>query len=244
MNFVAAILSALIWLFLWMYLLTYFMYRGAGQDFFSRARIGFLRGILVALVFIIFDSLPQLSGYIGRGWLLFPLIFFIFSIPFSWRRTGKSSLVPIVLWGVLFLIFSFVTKEVIFWSPFQEEIWKWYQSSTTAYPALMSPFVSLGFSFLENTRYYMTELSWGQILGRNLFSMPLHLFAGLLVFWCFFSIKSRILGTFLGLVAAVTLHTLYNWSLSSSLLLTLVIIVSWYAFYGWSLENGWWRKKI
>jgi hypothetical protein len=77
---------------------------------------------LVALVFVLFDTIPQLSGYIGRGWLLFPLIFFILSLPFSWRKVRNNALVPIILGGALFVFFSFLAMEVIFWSPFHEEI--------------------------------------------------------------------------------------------------------------------------
>jgi RsiW-degrading membrane proteinase PrsW (M82 family) len=45
-----------------------------------------------------------------------------------------------------------------------------------------------------------------------------------------------------GCIAAMAVHTLYNWSLDVSLMITLIIMVSGYIFYGWSLENGWWKK--
>lgn len=244
MSFIGILLPAVIGLFLWMYLLTYFMYRWAGKDFFSRARVGFLRGSIVAGVFIVFDMVPSLSPLIGTDWIVFPLIFFIFSIPFSWRRIGASATLPIFGWILLFFCASFLVQKVVFWSPFHEEIGKWYQSITASYPAILSPFVSLGFSFVENVRYYSAEISWGQVLGRNLFSLPLHIFAGLLAFWCLFSCRSRVLGVFLGLVAAVTLHTLYNWSLDTSIVLTMLIMVGGYAFYWWSLENGWWKRSL
>ncbi len=90
----------------------------------------------------------------------------------------------------------------------------------------MSPFVSIGFSFVENIRYYMTEVSLAQVLGRNLFSLPLHLFVGLFAFWSFFSLKSRVLGICIGIVGGIAIHTLYNWSLSTSLGITLIIMVA------------------
>ncbi len=244
MSLVAIILPALLGLFLWMYLLTYFMYRGAGKDFFVKARSGFLRGVAVAGVFIIFDTTDFLSSFIGNDWIIFPIIFFLFSVPFSWRLIWKKSIIPIIMGLIVFFGAYFFSEKMIFWSPFHEEVGKWYQSITVSYPALLSPFVSLGFSFIENIRYYSVDISWWQILWRNLFSLPLHIFVGLLAFWCFFRSRSRILWVILGLTAAVSAHALYNWSLESSLILTLGIMVSWYAFYGWSLENGWWKRKI
>lgn len=86
MHIFAAFFSALIGLFLWMYLLTYFMSQGASTSFFSRARVGFLRGVIVAAVFIVFDTVPILQSFIGRDWIIFPLIFFTFTLPFSWKR--------------------------------------------------------------------------------------------------------------------------------------------------------------
>ena len=200
--------------------------------------------MIVAGVFILFDTIPVLSGLIGRDWIVFPVLFFLFSVPFSWRRIGSKTIIPIILGLIIFIVLSFFAEKVIFWSPFHEEIGKWYQSITSNFPALMSPFVSLGFSFVENIRYFHTELSWGQVLGRNLFSLPLHLFAGLVAFWCFFSCHSRLFGVIIGIVAAIGLHAFYNWSLNTSIIITLIIMVSGYAFYGWSLENGWWKRKI
>jgi hypothetical protein len=112
---------------------------------------------------------------------------------------------------------------------------------TLSYPAVMSPFVSLWFGFLENFRYYSYDLTLAQILGRTVFSLPLHIFVGLLGVWILLSSRYRLVGASLGLVAAISIHTLYNWSLDVSLILTLFIIVLGYMFYGWSLENGWWK---
>ncbi len=86
--------------FLWMYLLTYFMYRGASHDFFQKVRIGLIRGMVVAGVFILFDSVEVLEGYIQTDWIILPLIFFILSLPFSWRRIGFFATFPVLL-GVL-----------------------------------------------------------------------------------------------------------------------------------------------
>ena len=113
-----------------------------------------------------------------------------------------------------------------------------------SYPAILSPFVSLGFGVLENFRYYSYDLTWTQILGRTLFSLPLHIFVGLFAFWIFFSAPSRKLGILSGLAGAITVHAVYNWSLDTSLVLTLFIIILGYMFYGWSLENEWWKKSL
>ncbi len=136
-----------------------------------------------------------------------------------------------------------MTPSSFFWSPFHEEIGKWYQSITALYPAIVSPFVSLGFALVENARYFSGDIHIAEILGRSLFSLPLHLFVSLFALWCFLSFRSKILGGVAGIVSAILIHTLYNWSLSASLLITLVIIMMGYAFYGWSIENGWWKKK-
>lgn len=230
--------------FLWMYLLTYFMYRGVGHDFFQKVRIGLVRGMIVAGVFILFDSVDALSGYIQTDWILFPLIFFVLSLPFSWRRIGFFATLPVLLWVFVFCTEYFLSPSSFLWSPFHEEIGKWYQGITTLYPAILSPFVSLGFALVENARYFSVDLHPAEILGRSLFSLPLHLFVSLFAFWCFFSFRSRLLWGIVGIVTAILVHMLYNWSLSTSLIITLVIIMMGYAFYGWSIENGWWKKKI
>lgn len=244
MSLLFAFIPALLGLFLWMYLLTYFMYRGASKEFFTQARLGFLRGMIVAAVFIIFDSVSFLQWYIEHDWIVFPILFFLFTLPFSWRRIGKASFIPLILGAIVFIMAILLAEKLFFWSPFHEEIGKWYQGTTSVHPGLLSPFVSLGFSFVENIRYYQSDISVSQIIGRNLFSLPLHIFASLLAFYCFFALRSRLFGAFLGLLAAISLHSLYNWSLSTSMILTLIIMMGGYAFYGWSLENGWWKKKI
>jgi hypothetical protein len=177
---------------------------------------------------------------------LFPVIFFIISLPFSWKRINIVSIFPLILWFFSWFVFSFFSSffSSVFWSPFHEEIGKWYQSVTLIYPAMMSPFVSLWFGFLENFRYYSYDLTIAQILGRTLFSLPLHIFVGLLSFWVFLSSRNRKLGAAWWLIAAIVFHTLYNWSLDFSLVLTLFLIIVGYMFYGWSLENGWWKKSI
>lgn len=238
-----ALFSASIGLFLWMYLLTYLMYVWVSPAFFLQTRRAFLRGIGVALVFILFDTIPVLSAIIGHDWMVFPFLFLLISLPFSWRWQKMAIIIPLALWILLFFCAPFWYGSTLLWTPFHEEVGKWYQSITSTSPAMISPFVSLGFSFVENIRYYATELTWGQILGRNLFSLPLHIFAGLVVFWCSYSLWWNIRGTLCGIIVGVFLHTLYNWSLSSSLIVTILIMVAGYAFYGWSLEDGWWKKK-
>ena len=84
--------------------------------------------------------------------------------------------------------------STLLWSPFHEEIGKWYQSVTLSYPAALSPFVSLGFGFLENFRYYAQVLSLSEMLGRTIFSLPLHIFVGLFAFWIFLSTSYRTVG--------------------------------------------------
>lgn len=108
----------------------------------------------------------------------------------------------------------------------------------------MSPFVSLGFGFLENFRYYSYDFTLVQVLGRTIFSLPLHIFVGLFAFWILLSLPNRAVGAIFGLVAAIVLHSLYNWSLDVSIILTLFIIILGYMFYGWSLEDGWWKKSL
>lgn len=108
----------------------------------------------------------------------------------------------------------------------------------------MSPFVGIGFSFLENVRYFLHDNGLGYMIARSLFSLPLHLFATFFGLYCFFVIRIRWLGALIGIIGASSLHALYNWSLETSIFLTIAILISGYMFYGWSLENGWWKRKI
>ncbi len=193
MQILAIIFSVAFGFFLWMYLLTYFMYRGASRDFFQKVRIGLIRGMLVAGVFILFDSVDSLQGYIQTDWVVFPLLFFALSLPFSWRRIGFFATFPVLLGLCVLSLHYFMTPSSFLWSPFHEEIGKWYQSTTALYPALVSPFVSLGFALVENIRYFSGDTHVAEILGRSLFSLPLHLFVSLFAFWCFFSFRSRVL---------------------------------------------------
>ncbi len=246
MHIFFAFIAAGSGLFLWMYIISYMMYRGVSAAFIEKARLGVLRGIYVAGVFVVFQYVPGLAEYISRDWVLFPSIFFIISLPFSWQRMGASALFPLTLSLVAWFLLSFASDTFIgfLWSPFHEEIGKWYQSITLSYPAVLSPFVSIGFAFLENFRYYSYDLTLTQILGRTLFSLPLHIFVGLFAFWVFFSAPSRTLGILVGLTLSISLHMLYNWSLNISLVLPLSIIIIGYMFYGWSLENEWWKKSL
>jgi RsiW-degrading membrane proteinase PrsW (M82 family) len=222
------------------------MYRWVKKGFIEKARIGVLRGIAVAAFFVLFQYIPNLGHFIQRDWVLFPAIFFIISLPFSWQRLHLSVLLPIGLSLCAWFLLSFADDTVtrLLWPPFHEEIGKWYQAVTMSYPAILSPFVSLGFATLENFRYYSYDLSLTQVLGRTLFSLPLHIFVGLLAFWIFLSLKNRVLGVLWGLIFAIVFHALYNWSLDTSLIITLFLIILGYMFYGWSLENGWWKKSI
>ncbi len=246
MQIFFAFLGATFGLFLWMYLLSYMLYRGVSHDFIDKTRLGLLRGMCVAILFIIVQYIPGGSDLIGRDWVVFPALFFLFSLPQSWRQIHLYTLLPLFFGLGAWFIFSFTGDNVtlLFWSPFQEEMGKWYQSITTAWPAVMTPFVSIGFGFVENTRYYMHEMTFAQVLGRTLFSLPLHIFVGLVSFWILLAIPSRFFGVLFGLTLAILIHMLYNWSLLVSPLLTLPIMIGGYMFYGWSLENGWWRKPL
>jgi hypothetical protein len=241
-----AFIAAGLGLFLWMYVVSYMMYRGVKADFIEKARMGVLRGVAVAGFFLLFQYIPGLGHFIQRDWVLFPAIFFIISLPFSWQRIHIATLFPIILSLLAWFLLSFATDSFtsLLWPPFHEEIGKWYQSVTMSYPTVLSPFVSLGFAFLENFRYYSYDLSIPQMMGRTLFSLPLHIFVGLMGFWIFLSLKNRVLWVFFGLTFAIAFHTLYNWSLGFSMVITLFLIITGYMFYGWSLENGWWKKSI
>jgi len=190
-----AFLAAGFGLFLWIYIVSYMMYRGVRSDFIERARVGILRGIAVAVFFLLFQYIPGLGQFIQRDWVLFPAIFFIISLPFSWQRIHTTTLWPIALSLMAWFLLSFASDSLtrLLWPPFHEEIGKWYQAVTTSYPATLSPFVSLGFAFLENFRYYSYDLSLSQMMGRTLFSLPLHIFVGLMGLWIFLSLKNRVL---------------------------------------------------
>jgi len=222
------------------------MYSGVKPEFIERARMGVLRGAVVAWFFLLFQYIPGLGYFIQRDWVIFPALFFMISLPFSWQHLRFSTLIPIVIslcaWFFLSFYSDFFTR--IMWSPFHEEIGKWYQSVTMAYPAVLSPFVSLGFATLENFRYYSYDMTWTQVLWRTLFSLPLHIFVGLVAFWICLSFRIRAVGVWVGIIVAIACHTLYNWSLNVSILITLFLILLGYMFYGWSLENGWWKKSL
>lgn len=241
-----AFLAAGLGLVLWSYIISYMMYEGVNADFIHRARRGIVRGMIVAAIFVVAQYIPVLTDFIQRDWVLFPVIFFMVALPFSWQRLGAINLIPLVLSLFAWFCLSFVDETFtdFLWSPFHEEIGKWYQAMTLSYPAVMSPFVSLGFGFLENFRYYAVDLTLAQILGRTVFSLPLHIFVGLLGMWIFLSSRYRVVGAVLGLTTAILVHALYNWSLDISLLITLFLILLGYMFYGWSLENGWWKKSL
>ncbi len=246
MYTIFAFIWAFLGLVLWSYILSYMVYEWVSQQFISRARKGILRGMVVAGIFVIVEYIPILRDFIERDWVLFPAIFFIISLPFSWQRLGGINLFPLLLSFIAWFLLSFFGDSFtsFLWSPFHEEIGKWYQSVTLSYPAIMSPFVSMGFGFLENFRYYSYDFTLVQVLGRTIFSLPLHIFVGLFAFWVLLSSRNRTLGAILGLLWAIGLHVLYNWSLGVSLVLTLFIIILGYMFYGWSLENGWWKKSL
>lgn len=188
-----AFIAAAFGLFLWIYIVSYMMYRGVKADFIEKVRMGVLRGIAVAAFFLLFQYIPGLGQFIQKDWVLFPAIFFIISLPFSWQRIQSITLLPIAFSLLAWFLLSFASDSLtrLLWPPFHEEIGKWYQAVTMSYPAILSPFVSLGFAFLENFRYYSYDLSFSQMLGRTLFSLPLHIFVGLLGLWVFLSFKNR-----------------------------------------------------
>lgn len=238
-------------LFLWMYLLTYFMHIGAQKDFFLRARWAVFRGACIAWVILIIHI--YFSGLFSQlQWFLIPIIFFLGALPYLWKRWRVISFIPLIFavitYGIIYawiihndILLQFIVKT--FQTPFYEEIGKWFQALVYAYPAVMSPFVAIGFWFSENIVYFTSEFTWSQFLGRTLFSLPMHLFAWFFWFWCLFTIRPSWLGMLVGICAAISLHALYNWSLTFSLILTLIIMMSGYIFYGWSLEDGWWKKS-
>jgi len=249
MSFLFIVLSVWFSLFLWMYLLTYFMSLGAQKDFFSRARSALLRGICIAGVLLLIDTYFS-SVLVTYQWFLIPLIFFLGALPTLWRRWRSYSLIPLVivtvLWGTLE---SWVLNDMmnVFFSgtlqtPLYEELGKWFQSLVYIYPAVMSPFVAIGFWFLENIAYFTHDFTLSQFIGRTLFSVPMHIFVGFFWFWCLFTIRPVWLGMTIGIISAISIHTLYNWSLGISVFFTLILMIWGYIFYGWSIENGWWKK--
>jgi len=249
MSFVFVLISVGVTLFLWMYLLTYFMHIGAQKDFFLRARWAVLRWICIAGTLLLIHTFFT-DFFSHFQWVLIPIIFFLWGLPYIWKRWKYLSLIPLgIAITVYWTLYFWPYNEVLFWffsktfqTPFYEEVGKWFQSLVYSYPAVMSPFVAIGFWFLENVAYFTSEFTWSQFLGRTLFSLPMHLFAGFFGFWCLFSIRPTWLGMLVGCLAAMGLHTLYNWSLGFSLIITLAIMISGYIFYGWSLENGWWKN--
>lgn len=190
-----AFIAAVFGLFLWTYIISYMMYKGVKTQFLEKARTGVLRGMAVAGFFLLFQYIPGLGQFIQRDWVLFPVIFFMISLPFSWQRIQSTTLWPMVLSLSAWFMLSFASDSLtnLLWPPFHEEIGKWYQSVTMSYPAILSPFVSLGFAFLENFRYYSYDLSVPEMIGRTLFSLPLHIFVGLMGLWIFLSLKNRVL---------------------------------------------------
>lgn len=196
MYTIFALLAALFGLVLWSYIVSYMIYEGVDQSFINKARRGVIRGMVVAGIFVTIQYIPVLRDFIQRDWVLFPAIFFIISLPFSWQRLGKVAILPVLLSLFAWFMLSFSGDAVtsFLWSPFHEEIGKWYQSVTLSFPAVLSPFVSLGFGVFENFRYFSYDLNLTQILGRTLFSLPLHIFVGLLAFWVFLSLRNRTLG--------------------------------------------------
>lgn len=166
MYTIFALLAAFLGLVLWSYIVSYMMYEGVDQNFINKARRGVIRGMIVAGIFVAFQYIPVLSDFIQKDWVLFPAIFFIISLPFSWQRIGGVAILPLLLSFFAWFVLSFSGDSItsFLWSPFHEEIGKWYQSVTLSYPAVMSPFVSLGFGVLENFRYFSYDLTMAQIL--------------------------------------------------------------------------------
>ncbi len=244
MQFFFVFLSAGVSFFLWMYLITYFMHRGVGDRFMAWARIGALRGMIIAWVFLLLQYSSATTSLIYTDWLILPFIFFCIALPSLWKRLHWFSILPFFIAFVIFLYSIGQHIDNVLWAPFHEEIAKWLQSFTMTYPAVMSPFVSIGFSFIENIRYFSENSQISYMLARSLFALPLHLFATFFGLWCFFFFQSRIVWILVGILSAVAIHTLYNWSLNSSIFITLMLITIGYLFYGWSIENGWWKKKV
>lgn len=250
MSFLFIILSVWFSLFLWMYLLTYFMSLGAQRDFFARARSALLRGIGIAGVLLVINTyFSDILGY--NQWFLIPCIFFLGALPIIWRRWWSLSLIPFVFSILLWVAFyvGVLNNNAPFFSetlqtPFYEELGKWFQSLVYIYPAVMSPFVAIGFWFIENIAYFTHDFTVSQFIGRTLFSVPMHIFVGFFWFWCLFTIRPVWLGMTVGILSAISLHTLYNWSLSISMIFAMAIMMAGYIFYGWSIENGWWKKGV
>lgn len=247
MNIVFALFGACFWLFLWMYLVSYMMHAGIGMTFIHRTRLAVLRWMCVAFLFLFFKYTPWLQDLIRRDWVIFPAIFFFISLPFSWHLLKGYALYPIFLSVCVFLVSGFLDSSMIhwFWSSYHEEIAKWYQSMTLRFPAILWPFVSLWFAFVENFVYFRDDMSWSQLIGRNVFSLPLHIFATLFALWVFLTLKSRTFWIIIWIIGAIMIHALFNWSLTYSYqLVTFILMILWYMFYGWSLENGWWKWEI
>ncbi len=222
------------------------MQSGAWEDFVRRARVNAFRGILVAVIFLIVSMVSQLDFLLYTDWFVLPLVFYILALPYLWKRIRWLSLIPFFLWIPVSILSTFylLPSTSLLWWPYHEEIGKWLQSLTNAFPGAMSPFVSIGFSFIENIRYFSYNSDFSYMIARSLFSLPLHLFATFIGLYCFLKFRSKLLWGFVGIVAAIALHAFYNWSLEASILVTVAILVAGYIFYGWSLENGWWKRRV
>ncbi len=96
-KIVMILVSAGIGLFFWMYLVTYLMYHRVDDRFISRARKALVRGIGVAGVFIIFQYTPVLEDLILTDWFVFPLVFLLLSLPFSWKHIHTAIVLPLLL---------------------------------------------------------------------------------------------------------------------------------------------------
>jgi hypothetical protein len=92
-----AFFAAALGLVLWMYIVSYMMYQGIQPAFIQKARLGVLRGMCVAGIFVLFQYISYLQYFIQHDWVLFPVIFFIISLPFSWKRINIVSIFPLIL---------------------------------------------------------------------------------------------------------------------------------------------------
>jgi hypothetical protein len=110
MHFFFALIAAGFGLFVWVYIVSYMMYIGVTPDFLEKARMGVLRGIAVAVFFLLFQYIPGLGVFIQRDWVLFPAIFFIISLPFSWRSIRSATLIPIILSIFAWFFLSFYNQ--------------------------------------------------------------------------------------------------------------------------------------
>lgn len=147
--------------------------------------------MLVAGVFLILQYNSATHTLIYTDWLILPFIFFCIALPSLWKRLHWYAMLPFLIAFSFFLYSLRQHIDTVIWAPFHEEIGKWLQSFTMNYPAVMSPFVSVGFSFVENIRYFSENSQFSYMLARSLFALPLHLFATFFGLWCFFFFRSR-----------------------------------------------------